>query len=106
MAELVLKEIVEPGIVRLTFNRPDKLNALSSPLMAEFDAHLSDIARDASIRVVILTGAGDKAFVAGADIAEYQGRQTGKFVAYQQSSRRIFSALEHLSQPTIAAIRG
>ena len=106
MTEFVIKETLEPGIVRLTFNRPEKLNALSTPLMREFDAHLDMIAADASVRAVILTGAGDRAFVAGADIAEYQGRKTAPFIAYQRESRRIFSKLENLPQATIAAIRG
>lgn len=103
---LVLREDLEPGIVRLVFNRPDKLNALSSPLMAELDAHLDAIAADREVRAVILSGAGERAFVAGADIAEYRGRRTAAFVAYQRESRRIFGRLEALPQPVIAAVRG
>lgn len=106
MTNLILKEAVEPGIARLTFNRPDKLNALSTPLMQEFESHLDAIAADSSVRAVILDGAGDRAFVAGADIAEYQGRKTAAFIAYQRESRRIFSKLETLPKATIAAIRG
>ena len=58
------------------------------------------------MRAVILTGAGEKAFVAGADIAEYRGNRTAAFNAYQFESRRIFDKLEGLPQPTIAALRG
>ncbi|HEV7274661.1 MAG TPA: enoyl-CoA hydratase-related protein [Devosiaceae bacterium] len=106
MADVLIREELEPGIVRLTFNRPEKLNALSTELMGCFEAELDAIAADASVRVVILAGAGDRAFVAGADIAEYQGRKTAAFVAYQYESRRIFDKLEALPQPTIAAIGG
>ncbi|WP_336802288.1 enoyl-CoA hydratase/isomerase family protein [Kaistia sp. MMO-174] len=103
---LVLRDDLEPGIVRLTFNRPDKLNALSTPLMREFEAHLDGLAADPAVRVVILAGAGEKAFVAGADIAEYRGNRRAEFIAYQLESRRIFDKLEALPKPTIAAIRG
>lgn len=102
----LLRETVEPGIVRLTFNRPDKLNALSTPLIRAFEAELDAIAADPSVRVVILTGAGERAFVAGADIAEYRGNRAAAFATYQFESRRVFDKLEALPQPTIAAIRG
>lgn len=104
--KLLLREIVEPGIARLTFNRPDKLNALSTPLIRAFEAELDAIASDPSVRVVILVGAGDRAFVAGADIAEYLGDRAAAFAAYQFESRRVFDKLEALPQPTIAAIQG
>jgi enoyl-CoA hydratase/carnithine racemase len=103
---LVIRETVETGIARLTFNRPDKMNALSTPMLRLFEAELDAIARDAAVRVVIVTGAGEKSFVAGADIAEYRGNRTAAFTAYQLESRRIFDKLEALPKPTIAAIRG
>jgi enoyl-CoA hydratase/carnithine racemase len=107
MAEpLIIRDQPEPGIVRLTFNRPDKLNALSAGMIALFEATLDAVAADASVRAVILAGAGEKAFVAGADIAEYRGNRTAAFNAYQFTSRRVFDKLEALPQPTIAAIRG
>jgi enoyl-CoA hydratase len=102
----LLRDTVEPGIVRLTFNRPDKMNALSTPTVQALERELDAISGDRSIRVVILTGAGDKAFVAGADISEYRGNRTAAFAAYQFESRRVFDKLEALPQPTIAAIRG
>jgi enoyl-CoA hydratase len=103
---LILREMPEPGVVRLTFNRPEKLNALSAEMIAQFEAELDAIAADQSVRVLILTGAGGKAFVAGADIAEYRGHRTAAFNAYQFTSRRVFDNLEALPQPTIAAIGG
>ena len=107
MAEaLILNDTLEPGIVRLTFNRPDKLNALSDAMVLEFEAALDAIAADRAVRAVILTGAGEKAFVAGADIAEYRGHRLAAFNAYQFQSRRVFDKLEALPQPTIAALNG
>lgn len=103
---LILREELEPGIVRLTFNRPEKLNALSTPMIRLFNEHLQQIESDSSVRVVILAGAGGKAFIAGADIAEYRGNRDKEFVAYQLESRQIFDRLEALSKPVIAAIDG
>jgi len=103
---LIEKEELAPGVVQLLFNRPDKLNALSTPLMAEFDAALDEAARDPDVRVLVLRGAGGKAFVAGADIAEYQGDKRPEFIAYQMNSRRVFDKLERLSKPVICAIDG
>lgn len=103
---LIEKEELAPGVVQLLFNRPDKLNALSTPLMAEFDAALDEAARDPDVRVLVLRGAGGKAFVAGADIAEYQGDKRPEFIAYQMNSRRVFDKLERLPKPVICAIDG
>lgn len=97
---------LHPGVRQLLFNRADKLNALSSQLMEEFDAALDAAAIDPSVRVLVLRGAGGRAFVAGADIAEYQGDKRAAFIAYQMNSRRVFDKLEHLPKPTICAIDG
>ena len=105
MALINISEL-HPGVRQLTFNRPDKLNALSTPLMAEFDAALDSAAEDPSVRVLVLRGAGGKAFVAGADIAEYQGDKRAEFIAYQMNSRRVFDKLECLPKPVIGAIDG
>jgi enoyl-CoA hydratase len=104
---LVLQETHADGAVRLLrLNRPDKLNALSTPLLAEFAAALDAAEGDPAVRVLVLTGAGERAFAAGADIAEYQGRRDAAFIAYQLASRRLFDRLEALPCPTIAAING
>jgi enoyl-CoA hydratase len=103
---VLLRDLAEPGVVLLTLNRPEKLNALSTPVIRSLEAELDAIASDPSVRVVILTGAGDRAFAAGADIAEYRGNRSAAFAAYQFESRRVFDKLEALPQPTIAAIRG
>ena len=103
---LILRDELEPGIIRLSFNRPDKRNALSTPLLRALEIELDRLYGEASTRVVILTGSGGRAFVAGADIAEYRDNRAKEFVAYQMESRRIFDKLEALPKPTIAAIRG
>ncbi len=108
MAEtaLVQFEIREGAVAVLTFNRPEKMNALSTALLHQFEHHLHQIEHDPSLRVVILTGAGDKAFVAGADIGEYAGQDYAQFVAYQQYARRLFSRLDIFPKPVIGAVNG
>lgn len=103
---LVEREQILEGVVRLTFNRPDKLNALSTALIDEFEAHLEELATNRDARVVILAGAGGKAFVAGADIGEYADGETEAFIAFQRRGRRVNDALEALPQVTIAAVDG
>ncbi|KAJ56029.1 3-hydroxybutyryl-CoA dehydratase [Actibacterium mucosum KCTC 23349] len=105
MALIEISQLI-PGVRQLMFNRPDKLNALSTPLMAEFDTALDAVAKDETVRVLVLRGAGGKAFVAGADIAEYQGDKRAAFIAYQMNSRRVFDKLEALGKPVICAIDG
>lgn len=90
----------------LTFNRPDKLNALSTELLVELEAALDDARHDAQARVVILTGAGDRAFVAGADIGEYAEQTDEAFAAFQRLCRRIFDAIDAFPRPVIAAVNG
>lgn len=97
---------LHPGIRQVLFNRPEKLNALSSALMAEFEVALDAAAADPDVRVIVLRGAGGRAFVAGADIAEYQGDKRAAFIAYQQNSRRVFDKLERLPKVVICAIDG
>lgn len=90
----------------LTFNRPGKLNALSTDMLESLDAALDDAEADESVRVVILTGAGHKAFVAGADIEEYARMDRLAFVAYQERSRRLFSRIDAFPKPVVGAIHG
>lgn len=103
---LIVKTTPQPGVLQLTFNRPDKLNALSTPMMAEFDTALDDAVADDDVRVLVLRGAGGRAFIAGADIAEYQGNKRAEFIAYQMNSRRVFDKLERLPKPVIGVVDG
>lgn len=95
-----------PGVRQILFNRPEKLNALSVPLMQAFDAALDAVEQDRDVRVVVLRGAGGKAFVAGADITEYRGGRQREFEAFQLEGRRIFDRLERLQMPVICAVDG
>ncbi len=89
----------------LTVNRPDKLNALNAPTRADIGAALDELRTDESIRVVVITGAGEKAFIAGADIAEFAGRTAHQQRAVMQQMR-VFSQMEEFPKPVIAAING
>ncbi|RXS98132.1 enoyl-CoA hydratase-related protein [Silvibacterium dinghuense] len=94
------------AVVRVTLNRPKVLNALNRHLLAELDAVIDAIAADSAIRAVILTGAGEKAFAAGADIAELArlGAAEGQQLALE--GQRILARLETLGVPVIAAVNG
>jgi enoyl-CoA hydratase len=106
MESLVLYEVIEDHIALLTFNRPEKLNALSTPLQDRLMALLQQIEADDQIRVVIITGAGDRAFVAGADISEYSDQNFAQFIEYQFYGRRLFHYLDEFPKPVIGAING
>ncbi|WP_122628052.1 short-chain-enoyl-CoA hydratase [Lucifera butyrica] len=94
------------GIGMITINRPKALNALNGATLSELDALCDQLAKDNSVKVVIVTGSGEKAFIAGADITEMQpmsaveGRNWGKF------GQAVFNKLENLPQPVIAAVNG
>ena len=94
------------GIARVTLNRPESLNALNSTVYTELYDVFEAIENDADVRVVVLTGSGEKAFAAGSDVVEMQHMSTldiQKFVAtIRKSSDRIYN----LTKPTIAAING
>ena len=90
------------------FNNPEKRNAMSMAMTQAMGAALDDYARDPAIRVVILRGAGDKAFVSGADISEFKDRRStaAAMEEYNQASDRAAQALRECPKPTIAMIRG
>lgn len=93
------------GVATVTINRPDKLNALNAAVRSQFVTTLAKLEEDASVRVAIVTGAGDKAFVAGADISEFAGRTAvDQFRVMRKYA--IFSAAESFAKPIIAAING
>ncbi len=104
--ELILLGRRDDGIAILTFNRPDKLNALSTPLLNQLEAILHDLEHDPRVRVLIFTGAGEKAFVAGADIGEYKEQDFAQFVAYQFYGRTLFAYIDEFPKPVIGAING
>src|ERR1035437_7752263 len=92
----------------ITFNNPQKRNAVSLEMHQALALVLEEFARDASIRVVILKGAGDKAFVSGADIAEFKEKRATleAIKVFDVTSNRAAKALRECPKPTIAMIRG
>ena len=96
----------EDDIALITFNREKKLNALNSQLLDEFSDSLDRVKDHEKIRVLILTGAGEKAFVAGADIKEISDCNTLSAKLFAEKGQRVISKLQHLSIPAIAAVNG
>ena len=96
----------EGAVLVLTLNRPDKLNALNAELLGELEAALVESARDASIACAILTGAGEKAFAAGADIAAMVEMSTEDARAFSERGHRVCALLEHAPFPVIGAVNG
>ena len=90
----------------LTINRPDKLNAISNELTSELSKFLDDVEKDEKLKVLIITGKGDKAFVAGADIKELVDRDARQGRKVSHERQEIFSHIENLQIPVIAAVNG
>lgn len=97
---------VKEGIATITFNRPKALNALNGALLAELSTALDIVAGDEEIRVLILTGAGEKAFVAGADISELATFDSLKAKAFARKGHDIINKLQQLPIAVIAAVNG
>src|SRR4029077_2921086 len=94
------------GIARITFNRPKVLNALNRKTIEELQSALLDARDDASVRVLILTGAGEKAFVAGADIGELSQQTPVNGKDFSLFGQSVFHLLATLGKPSICAITG
>ncbi len=95
------------GAVRtIIVNRPDKLNALNRDTLNELTLVFAQAAQDDAVRAVVLTGAGDKAFVAGADIAEMHGYTPVQAQAFSRTGQRLMTSIERLGKPVIARIQG
>ncbi len=97
---------VEDQLAVLTIDRPKALNALSSKALKELSVAIASVGQNAQLRAMILTGSGDKAFVAGADIAEMADFTTAQAREFAGLGHRILHMLESLSIPTIAAVNG
>ncbi|MFZ5623035.1 MAG: enoyl-CoA hydratase/isomerase family protein [Gemmatimonadota bacterium] len=97
---------VADGIATVTLNRPDKLNALNGALIADLDRAAGEIAANPAIRGAILTGAGPKAFAAGADIAEFASQSPLEGKARALEGQRAFRRLERAGKPVVAAVNG
>jgi enoyl-CoA hydratase len=104
--ENITLEKSDPGIYVLTINRPKVLNALNAATLDDFEAAVAEVRNDRGSRVLLVTGAGEKAFVAGGDIAEMQGMTSLQAKAFSEQGWRVFSQLESLPVPTIAVVNG
>src|SRR6186997_1457422 len=90
----------------LTVNRPTVLNALDTPTTDELRRAILELKHDAAIRVVIVTGAGEKSFIAGADINELAALKPTQGKDHAQRGQHVFDLLENMGKPVIAAING
>jgi len=90
----------------VTLNRPDKLNALNAELLGELDAAFAALSQDGAVSCAILTGAGDKAFAAGADIAAMLEMSTEQARAFSETGHRVCSRIEKAPFPVIGAVNG
>lgn len=97
---------IEKGIMLITINRPDKLNALNKTVLDELNTAIDEVYSNADIRSVIITGAGPKAFVAGADISEFQGLKHSEGMELAQKGQDIFKKIEDSPKPIVAAVNG
>ena len=96
----------DDAVAVVTFNRPKVLNALNTQTMNELSAALADFKSDAGVRAIVLTGAGEKSFVAGADINELAVQTPVQGKEHARRGQQIFDAIEQLGKPVIAAING
>jgi enoyl-CoA hydratase len=105
MYNTLLAEI-ENGICIITINRPDKLNALNKEVFNDLEKAIAEIYDDPEIHAGIITGAGNKAFVAGADISEFQNLDPAKATELSRRGQIVFDKIENCPKPIIAAVNG
>lgn len=103
--EKVVLTDIDGRVARITINRPDKLNALNADVRRQFVQALNQLEENDEVRVVIVTGAGDKAFIAGADIAEFRGRGGVEQFTVTKGFG-IFVVADEFPKPIIAAVNG
>jgi enoyl-CoA hydratase len=96
----------ESGILIITLNRPEKLNALNRAVLQGIDAQIELAYTDASIKAIIITGSGNKAFAAGADISEFSSLQPHEAQLLSQEGQLIFQKIDKINKPVIAAVNG
>ncbi|MDB5229294.1 MAG: enoyl-CoA hydratase [Chitinophagaceae bacterium] len=97
---------LENGIFTITVNRPDKLNALNKDVMNDLSSAMDEVYNNQEIRSVIITGAGPKSFVAGADIGEFIGLSANEGKALAIKGQSLFQRIEDCSKPVVASING
>ena len=97
---------IDENIATITMNRPQALNAFNSDQLDVLLAIVRDVAANSAVRVAILTGAGERAFAAGADIKEMAALDSGESLAFGRRGHAVANALEAMPQPVIAAVNG
>ena len=102
----IILEHAEPGIYVLTVNRPAALNALNASTLDELTGAIARVAQDGAARVLLMTGAGDRAFVAGADISEMRSMSALQAQAFSEAGTRVMQSIEALPMPVIALVNG
>ena len=106
MTYQTLLTALENGIFIITINRPDKLNAINSQVMTDINDAVQEVYDNHDIRSAIITGAGEKAFIAGADISEFSGLSVADGQAVAQKGIDTFFKIENSPKPIIAAVNG
>jgi len=99
-------ETIDPGILAVKISRREALNALNTETLDELKTALTKAAHDTAVRLVILTGEGDKSFIAGADITEMKDKSVGEAIRFSQLGHEVTKLLELMPKPTIAAVNG
>ena len=107
MSDNYILSNVDEGVLTLTINRPNQLNALNSEIIASLSKHIEEVQTNDNVKVIIITGSGEKAFVAGADIKEFAdfSPQQGKDLA-ALGQATLFDRVERSAKPVIAAVNG
>ncbi len=96
----------EGHVATITINRPKALNALSTQVLTELNAALDEVAADQDVYALVITGAGEKSFVAGADIAEMKDKSVEEAAVYGKFGNEVFRKIETFRCPVIAAVNG
>ena len=97
---------LEDGTLTITINRPDKMNALNRDVFTDLDNCMQMVYDNEEVKAVIITGAGPKAFVAGADITEFLSLSQNEAKALSANGHRVFNLIENCNKPVVAAVNG
>ena len=106
MSYKTLQVDIEDNIATVTINRPEKLNALNAQVMTDLNNVFDELKNNEQVYVVIITGSGEKAFVAGADIKELSSLDMNKAKEFSEKGQAVFNKIENFEKPVIAAVNG
>lgn len=104
--ETLLVDVDAQGIATVTINRPDSLNALNAQVLDDLDAWFTAAATNSDVRGVLLTGAGQKSFVAGADIKQFKKLEATSGLAFAERGQAVFNRIERFPKPVMAVVNG